>query len=1469
MFRCHAIHFRHLICRIVALALFFAMPGLLPAQTTNPLTWDYVHTDSRYKESAHTLERGTDGQIIFSYLTLTVHFGVYTEMTNAPTTGKIYQGVRISNGAVQLYENGSLVAGQTASIGNNLAVRMERRGARLIVSVGSTLTGGPWTVLFTRATDPNKDWHPFLYNESGAHGSMVPLITFWTNKEGYQPDYFGNGLSTLNSLTATYFPRYDSLTHRQNWNWIYTRTFNGEGNAECHELGQSITYFDNLGRAVQTQSKDYTNNKVWVTQTIFDRFGRPAITTLPAPKAVDAGDTYAKLGYTANFVRSGETTGNAYGVSDFDDNNSYFSPNTVGNVSNTLGAWYYNTSATDDPGRPATRYPFVQVEYSPLTGAPRYSNQAGEAFKMTGAGGKYGRSFGMAAGNELTYVFGQRNPLALLSGSTVYDPSVTLALFTTTTVNVPYTKQVSADADGKQAVVFLDPEGREVARCLAGKVDGNNVKTQTTTLLIPAGEYRDIHVTDQGSPNTTLNISGGATYDIYNLESYHDFNTGLVASNQTASTQALSKGFYRVVNKSGGTTQCTLSYVLNYYNFTLNVHDLSGRLVATVPPVAVKYNLAANTATAPSYDNIERQNFTWYRYNSLGQLVWEQTPDGGNTRYYYRKDGKLRFSQSAQQLTDSKYSYTNYNSDGRINEAGEASLTGLNSVTTANSVLGGGVDASGLPVNGANASVKKVYIVTKYDEAYQTPSGKVQRNLAGRISYVEKIQRNESNGTYYTVSTCWYSYDVLGRKAWQGEYDGAIGVKYTDYTYDLLGNATEVCYQRGSGSDEFRHVYAFNNEGRLASVSTRPGTATLPELALEYSYYQTSRAIKSVKYHDNFREQVYSYTLQGQLKGINLSDAETYSTATGNQLFSLALDYYPDDFKFNVGDINTPPTESGATTAYGYTGLVGRQRWKTRATVNGANYSGVYAYTYKYNHRNELKEAQYATSVTGAPYQLNFGNSYREFGMTYDLNGNLTALSRNDSIGTTLESLGYNYIPNKNQLSNLTGTFNNAGGYLKVQGSGNYTYNGNGQLTDDVAENVRQEYDVYGRVVKVYERSSNLLKVEFVYNANGMRIRKIGYGTAGNATYTYYAYAGSRLMSIYEEVYTNNVSGGVVLKEVPVYGTGRMGVSKASAGYAYRWDLRDHLGNVRCTFGRGTGGGYNVLNVEYYAEYYAYGWTLPKRNRGTSRYGFQGAFAEKDAETGWTAFDLRQYDARVGRWMTIDPAEEFHSPYIAFGNNPAFFADFFGGTVEPLSSLQGAWLTTFTALRATNDTYNSYIEPFDKGPLKDNLHYRVGIGTKIDSDDTAFGHTKPTEIGNITTSRGVEFLTAGTVTTLTVDVNTENITAIGIVATLIHESIHASILVDYNFAETANVDHHPIEYYAELLFNGTVEGLTEYSNDNNLGLTERQIKLMAASGLWGTQVVDDAFELERGTEGYDAAVKALQVESKSLYIEKK
>lgn len=65
----------------------------------------------------------------------------------------------------------------------------------------------------------------------------------------------------------------------------------------------------------------------------------------------------------------------------------------------------------------------------------------------------------------------------------------------------------------------------------------------------------------------------------------------------------------------------------------------------------------------------------------------------------------------------------------------------------------------------------------------------------------------------------------------------------------------------------------------------------------------------------------------------------------------------------------------------------------------------------------------------------------------------------------------------------------------------------------------------------------------------------------------------------------------------------------------------------------------NMSEVVAGADYYPFGLPIPEREltREPYRFGYQGQFSEKDKETGFNFFDLRMYDARIGRGVMPDP----------------------------------------------------------------------------------------------------------------------------------------------------------------------------------------------------------------------------------------
>src|SRR5690606_41204605 len=68
-----------------------------------------------------------------------------------------------------------------------------------------------------------------------------------------------------------------------------------------------------------------------------------------------------------------------------------------------------------------------------------------------------------------------------------------------------------------------------------------------------------------------------------------------------------------------------------------------------------------------------------------------------------------------------------------------------------------------------------------------------------------------------------------------------------------------------------------------------------------------------------------------------------------------------------------------------------------------------------------------------------------------------------------------------------------------------------------------------------------------------------------------------------------------------------------------------------------------------------------KSDESVYRFGYQGQFAEEDEETGWYHFELREYDAVIGRWLVPDPYGVHWSPYVAMNNSPMNAVDPDGG----------------------------------------------------------------------------------------------------------------------------------------------------------------------------------------------------------------
>jgi RHS repeat-associated protein len=118
------------------------------------------------------------------------------------------------------------------------------------------------------------------------------------------------------------------------------------------------------------------------------------------------------------------------------------------------------------------------------------------------------------------------------------------------------------------------------------------------------------------------------------------------------------------------------------------------------------------------------------------------------------------------------------------------------------------------------------------------------------------------------------------------------------------------------------------------------------------------------------------------------------------------------------------------------------------------------------------------------------------------------------------------------------------------------------------------------------------------------------------------------------------------------------------------------------------------------------------------RYAYQGQYAEKDEETGWEHFELREYDAVIGRSHVKDPYKQFWSSYMWVGNNPVSGIDPTGGICPTCPG------------GSDYDKYRNSIDPygFDKDVGIYNDYNIEIIGDRFNQSFFDFGHNQ--DFGN-------------------------------------------------------------------------------------------------------------------------------------------
>lgn len=597
-------------------------------------------------------------------------------------------------------------------------------------------------------------------------------------------------------------------------------------------------------------------------------------------------------------------------------------------------------------------------------------------------------------------------------------------------------------------------------------------------------------------------------------------------------------------------------YSLNEYYYTLYYYDQAGNLTSTVPPLGVDILTEAEQNNAAAYRENGTGSFvqnahtylTQYEYNSLGQMIWQKSPDAGETFFWYDNLGRMVLSQNSSQDVNDLYSYMIYDQHGRLSESGQ-------------------IDKSA-----------HVFTGTEYEELYD-----LCRDLPSFTSFVSTGNRDQVTFNYYDKAISTLVNNTLGSSdpkflqnrvasslyidgpltgnpyglnptsailtTYLNNYHNAVHFAYDihgdvktmlrdvvelgrsgnrffriDYEYDpLTSNITKLCYQKDRW-DAFYQRYSYDAENLLTEVQTSLDNVVWSDDA-KYFYYPTNK-ISRVELGGQQKIQGvdYAHSIQNWTKGVNsdVLDKTRDIGGDGNETVSGNLNkrFAEDAFGFSLHYYNNDGSSAKDYRPIGSTDFTLGLNQNNFNTLGPALYNGnisrmvtalqdnnevdipVNGTAYKYDRLNRIKRSR---TFLGNPDQLSTDGDFSSTSpsskyktlFSYDFNGNISTLKRYDETGALMDDLSYVYDnatsgSENNQLLQVT---DGAGfldkGDLKTQSANNYDYDPTGNLIRDNIENISSiEWTLAGKV-RAINFSGDQADLEFQYDPLGNRIMKI------------------------------------------------------------------------------------------------------------------------------------------------------------------------------------------------------------------------------------------------------------------------------------------------------------------------------------------------------------------------------------------